>query len=151
MVTTRRRAAASPEQELTEAPVIKKTSRRKVTARTPSAARTAAPTITTTEATAVATSSKQTSVAASTTVTEIRRTRSKQTASPLKALDFEKASVAKTPVSKATPLKTKRKYGASHYTKASGRATAEPETATRASTHDESNDDQGMFFTQSMP
>ncbi|KAH3914876.1 hypothetical protein HBI56_018610 [Parastagonospora nodorum] len=161
MVVTRRKAAepaqqshaapaASTEQEVDEAPVtVKKTSRRKVTARTPSAAKTAAPTVTTTKATAVATTTTSKSVAATTTMAAVRRTRSKQTDSPLKSLeDIQQqasASSAKDPVVKATPLKTKRKYGASHYDKI-GRSATPEQPATPA--QDESNDDEGIFFTQ---
>jgi hypothetical protein len=163
MVMTRRKAAepaqqshaapaASTEQEVDEAPVtVKKASRRKVTARTPSAAKTAAPTVTTTKATAVTTTTTSTSVAATTKMAAARRTRSKQTDSPLKSLeDIQQqasASSAKDPAVKATPLKTKRKYGASHYDKI-GRSATPEQSATPA--QDESNDDEGIFFTQSM-
>lgn len=162
MVTTRRKAAepaqpshaapaASTEQVIDEAPVTLKKTRRKVTARTPSAPRTVAPTVTTTKATAVATTTTSTSTAATTTVAAARRTRSKQTDSPLKSLeDIQQqatASSAKAPAVKATPLKTKRKYGASHYDKI-GRSATPEQPATPA--QEESNDDEGIFFTQSM-
>jgi len=161
MVVTRRKAAepaqpshaapaASTEQEIDEAPATVKKTRRKATARTTSAAKTVAPTVTTTKAAAVPTTITSTSTAATTTTAATRRTRSKPTDSPLKSLeDMQQAtaSSAKAPAVKATPLKTKRKYAASHYDKIGHSATPE-QPATPA--QEESNDDEGIFFTQSM-
>lgn len=161
MVTTRRKAAAPAESSqnmlangrANDAPV---TRARPTRGRTPSAPKPAKPEVTTTQATAVATSASSnthSTAEITKTVTRSVRTRSKQNASPLKSLEDvakENTPSGRTPAPKARPkpatLKSKRKYGASHYTNASGRATPEPEAA-----QDESNDDQGMFFTQSMP
>ncbi|KAL5121592.1 hypothetical protein ACEQ8H_000664 [Pleosporales sp. CAS-2024a] len=159
MVTTRRKAAADPdmsqaavatEREMQDAPTVRKAARRKAVGRTPSAAKTAEPTITTTEA--VATASTTTNGATTNAVAAMRRTRSKQTASPLKSLDYVQhrapASSAKSPAPRATPLKTKRRHGASHYARASASASATPEPEAAAAAQDESQDEQGIFFTQ---
>jgi hypothetical protein len=166
MVSTRRTAAAPAEpaqavQETERANVAPATRGRTKRVRAPSAAKPAEPEVTITQATAVATATSTTSSAALTRSVRTVRTRSKQTAadaSPLKSLDDgpnENASSGKTPAPKATPkpatLKTKRKYNASRYNNTSASATPEPETAQRESAQDDSNDDQGMFFTQSMP
>jgi hypothetical protein len=167
MVSTRRTAAAPAEpaqdmpetQRAVDAPVTRARPKR---GRAPSAAKPAEPAVTISEATAVATATTATSTTSSvaTLTKSIRRTRSKQTAdaSPLKSLDDgskENASSGRTPARKATPkpatLKTKRKHNASRYNTTSASATPEPETAQRESAQDDSNDDQGMFFTQSMP
>jgi hypothetical protein len=80
------------------------------------------------------------------TKTTTRRLRSKQTASPLKSLDSldqpkrtaPKPSAAKATVAKATTTRTKRKRG-------TPRASVTPESESAK------DEDQGIFFTSSMP